>query len=95
MKRFARFAKNPDGTVTEHGWSYNTHISAEQWSRYLAERRHPDAQHTYKGDTRAVFTDKGDRSWPQRNVTCTRCGDGRVVSFFLDPTTIRAGWCAK
>lgn len=93
MLSFARFTKHEDGTVTENGWTFDTAISAQAWSTYLAERRHPDARHAYEGDSRPIFTDKGDRSWPQRTITCTHCGDSRVVSFFLDPTTVRVGWC--
>jgi hypothetical protein len=95
MVSFARFTKNDDGTVTEHGWSMQTRFSAERWNQILIERRHPDALHKFVGEPTAVFTDKHDRAWPERNIACSRCGDKRLVSFFTVVNTIREGWCTR
>lgn len=47
-------------------------------------------KHTFQGYDQALFdaTDDG-RRWPLRAVQCSGCGETRIVSFFLDPSTIQ------
>ena len=89
-----RFMKHPNGDVTQNpGEYYSRDFTAARWSAMMNEFRHPDAHHNFVWTTEKYDT---DTAWPRTGAVCTRCGDKRKISMFIDLQKVNQDrWCIK
>lgn len=92
LLRGGRFVKRADGSVYDE-WAGHG-IAADLWRSWIEGLRYPRSRHRFVGDAQPIINPEYP-SWPRRRAVCARCGDVRLMSFMVDPTTVRDGWCVR
>ena len=89
-----RFIKRGNGDVTQDPHKYYSRdFTASRWSAMMDEFRHPDAKHNFVWTNDKYET---DTRWPRTGAVCTKCGDIRKISMFIDLNQVNIDrWCVN